>query len=98
MTQSAGMSERIEGMFALDRLMALAITLGMWLAIGVVYFAVDHMMIESGVRTALAIAAALVLLFNTASILAMLNHYAHDKEFIYGIDIRHLDEARAGRD
>jgi hypothetical protein len=37
------------------------------------------------------VGAALVLIFNTASIAAMLSHYAADKEFIYGLDIKALD-------
>jgi hypothetical protein len=35
-----------------------------------------------------------VLIFNTASILAMLRHYADDRDFIYGLDLKHLDEMR----
>jgi len=37
------------------------------------------------------VGAALLLLFNTASIIAMLKHYGQDKAHIYAIDIRHLD-------
>jgi hypothetical protein len=43
------------------------------------------------VRIVVLVAGALVLVFNTASIFAMLNHYAEDKEFIYGIDIKYTD-------
>jgi hypothetical protein len=35
-----------------------------------------------------------LLLFNTASIVAMTRHYAADKDHIYGIDIKHLDAGR----
>jgi hypothetical protein len=38
-----------------------------------------------------ALGAAAVLILNTASIAAMLSHYAVDKEFIYGLDIKGLD-------
>jgi hypothetical protein len=37
------------------------------------------------------------LIFNTASIAAMVKHYEEDKEFIYGLDIKHLDEAKKNR-
>ncbi len=40
------------------------------------------------------LSAAAVLVFNTASIVAMLRNYAADKDFIYGLDIKMLDEAR----
>ena len=49
---------------------------------------------DGGVRIVLAIAAILVLAFNTAAIVAMLRHYHDDKSFIYGLDIKHLDEMR----
>ena len=37
------------------------------------------------------IAAAAVLLFNTAAIAAMISHYRSDKDFIYGLDIKNAD-------
>jgi thioesterase domain-containing protein len=38
---------------------------------------------------------ALVVLFNTVSITAMVRHYREEKERIYGLDIEHLDAMRA---
>jgi hypothetical protein len=49
---------------------------------------------DSGVRIVALIAAAAVLIFNTASIGAMVKHYEEDKDFIYGLDIKHLDAAK----
>jgi len=40
---------------------------------------------------------AIVLLFNTAAILAMLRHYREDRDFMYGLDIKFLDEAKGRR-
>ena len=37
---------------------------------------------------------AIVLVYNTAAILAMLRHYREDRDFMYGLDIKFLDEAR----
>ena len=45
-------------------------------------------------RTILMIGGAAVLVFNTASMGAMVKHYKEDKDFIYGLDIKHLDEMR----
>jgi enoyl-CoA hydratase/carnithine racemase len=50
------------------------------------------------VRIVVLIAAAAVLIFNTASIAAMVKNYEEDKAFIYGLDIKNLDEARKMRD
>jgi hypothetical protein len=47
------------------------------------------------VRIVAALGAAAVLILNTASIAAMLSHYAEDKEFIYGLDIKGLDAMQA---
>ena len=49
---------------------------------------------DSGVRIVSLLAAAAVLIFNTASIAAMVKNYAADKDFIYGLDIKTLDESR----
>lgn len=40
---------------------------------------------------ALAVSGGLVLLFNTAAIIAMISHYSKDKQHIYGLDIHYLD-------
>ena len=40
------------------------------------------------------IGALLILIFNTASMLAMIKHYQADRDHIYGLDIKHLDENR----
>jgi hypothetical protein len=49
---------------------------------------------SSGARTLLLIGGAIVLIFNTAAILAMLRHYREDRDFMYGLDIKFLDEAK----
>ena len=45
----------------------------------------------SNTLVALLVSGGLVLLFNTASIIAMLRHYANDKQHIYGLDLHYLD-------
>ena len=46
---------------------------------------------DSGIKVVVVIAAAAVLIFNTAAIVAMVSHYKEDKDFIYGLDIKHAD-------
>jgi hypothetical protein len=48
----------------------------------------------SGVEIVCWIAAAILLLYNTSSIVAMIRHYAEDKAHIYPLDIHHLDAGR----
>lgn len=94
---SEPINARIDRMFARDRFMAWLSVVLLWLTIAVVYFAVDNVLDDTRIRVALAIAAIALLVFNTASIFAMVRHYQQDKAHIYGLDIRHLDENRAAR-
>jgi hypothetical protein len=52
---------------------------------------------DPGIRLVLYIASATLILFNTASVFAMTRHFKEDKEFIYGLDIKHLDLNRAAK-
>jgi hypothetical protein len=87
--------KRIDRMFGRDRLMARIALLLLWVTLGYVYVSVTASTSDPAVRIALSIGAAAVLIFNTASIFAMVRHYKEDKDYIYGLDIRHLDENRA---
>ena len=66
----------------------------LWVTIGFVYFATDQFITDSTLRVVLTIGALLILIFNTASMLAMIKHYQDDRDHIYGLDIKHLDENR----
>lgn len=87
--------KRIDSMFARDRWMAWIALCLLWITIGYVYTSVDDFVTDASVRIAITVGAFLVLIFNSASILAMIRHYKEDKEHIYGLDIHHLDEGRA---
>lgn len=89
------LSARIEQMFSRDRITALVLVALLWLCIAFVYMAVDHFVTDRGIQIALAVSALALLVFNTASIVAMIRHYRGDRDHIYGLDIRHLDENRA---
>ncbi len=78
-----------------DVLVAWAFVLGLWLAIVFVTIATRALEPGTGARTALLTGGAIVLFFNTAAIVAMLRHYREDRDFMYGLDIRFLDIARA---
>ena len=88
---------RIERMFGYDRLFAWVMVVLLWLTTLYVVFAVDHYVTDKALSAVLYISALAVLAFNTASIIAMVSHYRDDKDHIYGLDIRHLDEQRRTR-
>ena len=80
-----------------DVLVAWAFVVGLWFAMLFVANATWNLAPTEGARTLLLIAGAVVLVFNTAAILAMLRHYREDRDFMYGLDIKFLDEARGRR-
>jgi hypothetical protein len=89
------LNQRIEAMYGRDRLSAWLLVLLLWITIlGVLALSWPHIP-DPGVRVVVSIGAAAVLIFNTASITAMLRHYAKDKNFIYGLDIQALDEMKS---
>lgn len=88
---------RIEAMHKRDVLVAWAFVIGLWLSVIFVAIATWDLAPSSGARTLLLIGGAVVLVFNTAAILAMLRHYREDRDFMYGLDIKFLDEAKGRR-
>ncbi len=85
------MQDRIEKMFMGDKLVAGILVAALWLTVFFVMFAVRGFMPSAEVEILCWIGAGLLLLFNTASIVAMIKHYGQDKAHIYAVDIRHLD-------
>ncbi|MBL9033949.1 MAG: hypothetical protein JNN33_04240 [Rhodospirillaceae bacterium] len=88
------LQSRVDQMFAKDRLWAWAFVVVLWIVLAFVYFAVSGIIVDPTAKIVAAVAAFLVGVFNTASIAAMISHYAHDKNFIYELDIKHLDAHR----
>lgn len=93
---SQDLDRRIDSMFRLDCIWAWGFVATLWAVVGFVFFSINALVDDGAIRAVLIGAAALLLLFNTASIGAMVRHYKHDKRHIYGLDIRHLDARRAG--
>jgi len=89
------LQRRIQTMFLQDCAMAWFDVVFLWAAVGFVLFAILAIVHDPNIRLAMYIGSGMLLLFNTASVAAMTNHYAEDKEFIYGLDIKHLDANRA---
>ncbi|WP_339776316.1 hypothetical protein [uncultured Methylophaga sp.] len=69
----------------------------LWLAIGFVLISILSIVEDPFIRVVLIISSALLVIFNTASVAAMTKHYAEDKNFIYELDIKHLDENREAK-
>jgi hypothetical protein len=91
------LNQRIEAMYRGDVRGAWAFVAVLWIAVLFVLIMSWPHIPDGGVRIVVLIAAAAVLIFNTASIAAMVRNYAADKDFIYGLDIKMLDESRRNR-
>ena len=91
------LDQRIEAMHRSDTRIAWAFVLGLWLAIIFVAVATWNLAPNGTARILLLIAGAVILVFNTAAIMAMLRHYREDRDFMYGLDIKFLDAARSAR-
>ena len=91
------LNQRIEAMYRGDVRGAWAFVAVLWIVVLFVLFMSWPHIPDAGVRIVVLVAAAAVLIFNTASIAAMVKNYAADKEFIYGLDIKTLDESRRNK-
>lgn len=78
-----------------DMTVAWAFVIGLWLAMIFVAIATWSIAPDAEARALLIVGGAIVLVLNTAAIIAMLRHYREDRDFMYGLDIRFLDAARA---
>jgi archaellum biogenesis protein FlaJ (TadC family) len=69
----------------------------LWAAVLFVLYAILGIVEDTNIRLALYISCAVLLVFNTASVYAMTKHLREDKDFIYGLDIQHLDANLAAK-
>ncbi|RFB90705.1 hypothetical protein B5K08_17320 [Rhizobium leguminosarum bv. trifolii] len=91
------LARRIDQMHARDRAGLIIFVVVLWCTMLFALLNVWPFIPVPAIRIILTVFCGLVLLFNTAAIVAMLRHYIEDKEFIYGLDLKHLDEMRARR-
>lgn len=88
---------RIQGMYLRDCFMAWFDVVLLWATVLFVLFAILGIVEDSSIRLAMYVACAMLLLFNTASVSAMTRHFKEDKEYIYELDLKHLDAYRADK-
>jgi hypothetical protein len=94
--KSVEFKKRINKMFLGDCIFGWVLLIWLWLTyVFVFYITVTQTEYAGGgVRISLIIGGLLVGIYNTGSIAAMVRHYSHDKDFIYTVDLRHLDAYR----
>ena len=85
------LKSRIQRMYVQDCAMAYVDVLLLWVSIIFVLVSILNIVQDSNIRLIMYISSSMLLAFNTASVFAMTSHFAADKQFIYGLDIKHLD-------
>jgi Flp pilus assembly protein TadB len=93
----AHFKRRIDKMHSGDRAGLVAFILVLWCTMCFALFAIWPFIAVPAIRIILVVFGGLVLVFNTAAVVAMLRHYHEDKHFIYGLDLKHLDAMRERR-
>ena len=88
---SKDIKTRMNNMYQQDCLLAWFDVALLWATVIFVLIAILGIVEDANIRLVLMIASAALLLFNTASVFAMTKHLKEDKDFIYGLDIQHLD-------
>lgn len=89
------LTSRIESMHKRDVAVAWAFVIGLWFAVIFVALATWDLAPNPTARIILLIGGAMILVLNTAAIMAMLAHYREDRDFMYGLDIKFIDAAKA---
>lgn len=85
---------RISSMLAGDRMWSLASLISLWLLYAFVFYAMLPYIGDPAVFWLLVVSGGLVILFNTAAVIAMIVHLSEDREEIYGLDLHYLDSAQ----
>lgn len=85
---------RIAKLFSGDRSWSLVAVAVLWALYAFVFYEVKDYLSESKVVWTLAVFGGLVLLFNTAAILAMVAHLSEERDEIYGLDLHYVDLAK----
>lgn len=91
------LQSRIHSMYLRDCITAYFGVVLLWATIAFVFVAILGFVENPGIRMIMYISSAILVLYNTASVTAMVRHYTEDKSDIYGLDIAHLDANRAAK-
>jgi hypothetical protein len=90
----ADIQSRIDSTYRSDVIGSVTLVALLWVAILFVLIMTWPVIPDASIRMVVLVAAAAVLVFNTAAIIAMIRHYREDKTFIYTLDIENYDAHR----
>jgi hypothetical protein len=89
--------DQMDTMYQRDRWMAIASVVAMLVVLPFVYIALLDHMPGTGTKVVLAGSGLVLLVYNVASMVALVRNYKRDKDFIYRRDVAHLREVATAR-
>jgi archaellum biogenesis protein FlaJ (TadC family) len=89
--------EQMDTMYRRDRWMAITTVVAMLIVLPFVFVALLGNMPNTGTKVVLAASGLVLLVYNVASMLALVRNYRRDKDFIYRRDVAHLRELAVAR-
>jgi hypothetical protein len=88
---------QMDSMYQRDRWMAIASVVALLVVLPFVFIALLDNMPNTGTKLVLLGSGLVLLLYNVASMLALIRNYKRDKDFIYRRDVAHLRELAVAR-
>jgi hypothetical protein len=88
---------RVDAMYSRDKLAAYVCVAVTWAVYLFVFWRMSAQFSASGLSLLMLALGGIVLLLNTAAVIALIRHYREDKAAIYGTDIYYLDRIAAER-
>jgi hypothetical protein len=88
---------RVDKMYARDKFAAYLCVATVWAVYLFIFWRMSGQFAATGLTVLMFALGALVLLLNTAAVVALIRHYREDKAAIYGTDIYYLDRIAAER-
>ncbi len=88
---------QMDTMYRRDRWMAIGSVVVLLIVLPFVFVALWSNMPDTGTKVVLLVSGFVLLLYNVASMLALVRNYDRDREFIYRRDVAHLRELRVAR-
>lgn len=86
---------RIDAMYARDKFAAYICVLAVWAVYLFVYWRMYDQFASTGLQWVMLGLGGMVLLLNSAAVVALIRHYREDKAAIYGTDLYYLDRIAA---
>jgi archaellum biogenesis protein FlaJ (TadC family) len=93
----ASVRREMNAMFRRDRWMAIACVIALVIVLPFVYIALWNDMPGTATKVVLAASGVVLLVYNIASMVALVRNYARDRDFIYRRDVAHLRELKVAR-